>query len=121
MSRYFAQINNENIVEQVIIAGSVEWCVETFGGNWVETFMDNPGKNFAGKGYFFHRDKQNFSAERPFPSWTLDENCKWAPLVPAPEDVNVRKLTWSEKQLDWKPREEVAIELGLEKLIEEIK
>ena len=34
---HFAQIDDENIVTQVIVADSLEWCVEALGGRWVQT------------------------------------------------------------------------------------
>jgi hypothetical protein len=37
MSRYFAEIDSNNIVTRVIVAHDIEWCQETLGGTWIET------------------------------------------------------------------------------------
>lgn len=97
-SRYFAEIKN-NIVQRVIVADSKEWCVEHLGGTWIETFIDNPQKNYAGKGYIYYSDKNNFSSPRPYPSWKLDAECKWQAPVEKPKDGKMYK--WNENQLKW--------------------
>ena len=33
---YFAEVDN-GIVQRVVVASSVEWCIEHLGGTWVET------------------------------------------------------------------------------------
>lgn len=48
---YFAEINPENIVTQVILVESIEWVVENLGGTWIETKVDGSIRyNFAGIG-----------------------------------------------------------------------
>lgn len=44
-----AKIEN-NIVLEVIVSDSVEWCIDTFGGQWVRTYFNTIGKNFVGVG-----------------------------------------------------------------------
>jgi hypothetical protein len=41
-------------------------------------------KNYAGIGYTYDRNKENFIAPQPYPSWTLDSNYDWQPPVPQP-------------------------------------
>lgn len=93
-----AKIEN-NVVVEVIVADSVEWCVEAFGGEWVRTYYNKQGKNFAGVGFVYHPDKDNFSAPQPYPSWTLDAGCHWQPPTPYPTDGCL--WTWDEKKLTW--------------------
>jgi len=45
---YYAKLNTNNIVEQVIIASPE--VIETYDGAWVETFIDDPAKQYAGIG-----------------------------------------------------------------------
>lgn len=45
---YFAKINEQGIVEQVIVADTD--VIEGFPGVWVETFIDDPAKRYAGIG-----------------------------------------------------------------------
>ena len=93
-----AKLEN-NIVLEVIVADTVEWCIETFGGEWVRTYYNTPGKNFAGFGYIYYPDKDNFSSPQPYPSWTLDADCQWQPPVPYPNDGCL--WTWDEATLSW--------------------
>jgi hypothetical protein len=37
MSRYFAEVDKNNIVARVIVAHDIEWCQEALGGTWIET------------------------------------------------------------------------------------
>ena len=53
MSQYFAQINENNIVTDVHVV-TAEFMAENpdrYQGEWVETFVDVPGKTYAGIGY----------------------------------------------------------------------
>jgi hypothetical protein len=93
-----AKLEN-NIVLEVIVADSVEWCIETFGGEWVRTYYNTTGKNFAGVGYIYYLDKDNFSSPQPYPSWTLDADCHWQPPTPYPNDGCL--WTWDEETLTW--------------------
>ncbi len=63
---YFAKLVN-NVCEQVIcltndIENGAEWCAEQYGGEWVQTFYDNPNKTAAGTGYTYDYITQNFIA-----------------------------------------------------------
>ena len=71
MTQYFAEIDDNNIVTQVIVAG--QSFVDSLGGKWVETAMDGSIRhNYAGIGYTYDAAKDVFIAPQPFPSWTLD-------------------------------------------------
>jgi len=64
---YFAKLNN-NIVEAVIllsdtIENGAEWCVEQYGGIWVQTYFDDPNKTFANIGYKYDNDTKDFIIE----------------------------------------------------------
>jgi len=97
-ARYFAEIDNNNIVKRVIVADNKEWCEQNLGGVWVETFMDKRNnKNYAGIGYMHHSDKDNFSSPQPFKSWKLDKNCIWQ----APKKRLKMNTFWDEEKQDW--------------------
>jgi hypothetical protein len=93
-----AKLEN-NIVLEVIVSDTVEWCIDTFGGEWVRTYYNQEGKNFAGVGFIYYPDKDNFSSPQPYPSWTLDADCLWQPPVPYPTDGCL--WTWDEQTLTW--------------------
>ena len=46
----FAEIGPGNIVLRVIVADSLEWCIENLGGWWVETYQGHPTEKYAGPG-----------------------------------------------------------------------
>lgn len=108
MSKYFAEIDVNGIVKRVIVAESIEWCQNRLGGKWVETVSDNAVANFAGRGYTFHSDKKNFSEPKPFPSWVLDEKCKWTAPIEPPIGKSV---VWDEK-MGWIEPEPVNVTKG---------
>ena len=96
----FAEINTQtNEVLRVIGAKSKLWCEYELDGTWVNARYDTPGKNFAGIGFTYHPDKENFSAPQPYPSWTLDGQCIWQPPVPYPSDDKL--YTWNEETQSW--------------------
>jgi hypothetical protein len=85
--RYFCELDSENIVVRCIVAQSEEWCVEHLGGTWAETFMDTPGKRYAGIGFEYVREAHNFREPRPFASWSFDAaTWAWVPPLPYPAD-----------------------------------
>jgi hypothetical protein len=60
---YFAKIVN-NIVTDVAVT-SAEFMAENpdrYPGTWVETFIDIPGKTYAGVGYIYDPITQDFTA-----------------------------------------------------------
>jgi hypothetical protein len=60
---YFAQIEN-NIVTDVAVT-SAEFMAENpdrYPGTWVETFIDEPGKTYAGIGYTYDPATKDFTA-----------------------------------------------------------
>ena len=76
----FAQIDTQtNEVIRLIRADTQVWCEYHLGGTWVRTYYNMKGKNYAGRGWRYHPDKENFSPPQPYPSWTLDDNLQWQP------------------------------------------
>ena len=98
MTQYFAQVDDNNIVTQVIVAG--QSFVDSLGGKWVETAMDGSIRtNYAGIGYSYDAAKDAFIAPQPFPSWTLDDTFKWQAPTPYPTDGVMYQ--WNEDKKDW--------------------
>ena len=96
----FAEINTQtNEVLRVIGAKSKLWCEYELDGTWFRTYENTEGKNYAGIGFTYHPDKDNFSAPQPFPSWVLDDSCTWQPPVPYPSDG--KTYTWNEDTQSW--------------------
>ena len=96
----FAEINTQtNEVLRVIGAKSKLWCEYELDGTWFRTYENTEGKNFAGIGFTYHPDKDNFSPPQPYPSWTLDDQCHWQPPTPRPIGDNSRD--WNEETQTW--------------------
>ena len=101
-ARYFAEIKPDNTVSRVIVADSQEWCYQNLGGNWVETYMNNPDKNYAGKGFDYLTIYNDFCSPRPYPSWILDEKKKWK--APKEMPVDGKRYEWKEDKTNWEIR-----------------
>lgn len=68
---YYAQIVG-NIVTDVIVVNDdvpdgTQFCTDLLGGVWVQTYMDNPDKTYAGIGYTYDPATQDFIAPTPDP------------------------------------------------------
>ena len=62
-AQYFAQLNDENIVIDVAVVTS-EFMAENpdrYPGTWVETFIDDPNKTYAGIGYVYDPNTDDFN------------------------------------------------------------
>jgi hypothetical protein len=72
---YFAQLDENNIVTQVIVAD--QSFVNSIGGTWVETFMDSD-KKYAGIGDTHNAALNAFISPKCHDEATLDEaTCQW--------------------------------------------
>jgi hypothetical protein len=72
---YFAQLDENNIVTQVIVAD--QSFVDSIGGTWVETFMDSD-KKYAGIGDTHNSTLNAFISPKCHDEATLDEaTCQW--------------------------------------------
>ena len=106
--KYFAEINNNNIVTRVCVfndsvqngeeAKQITSLLEN-GIKWVETSLNGSiRKNSAGIGYSYNEEKDAFISPKPFNSWLLNENtCKWEPPVPQPDNY----CLWNESIQNW--------------------
>lgn len=67
--QFFAKLDDQNVVIIVAVTTS-EFMAENperYPGTWVETFYDKPGKTYAGLGYIYDWDKQDFTPPPPPP------------------------------------------------------
>jgi hypothetical protein len=112
---YFAQLNDENIVTQVISvsnedlldngieseAKGIAFCQSLLGGNWKQTSYNNRiRKNYAGIGYTYDSQRDAFIPPKPFASWVLNEDtCLWNAPTPMPTDN--KYYQWDENTLTW--------------------
>ena len=68
-AQYFAQINENNIVTNVAVVTTEFMAAnpERYTGTWVETFFDTTGKTYAGLGYIYDYNTQDFTLPLPEP------------------------------------------------------
>jgi len=113
---HFAEINDQNIVQRIIVVHNnellnsdgveqeslgISFCQSLFGGNWKQTsFNGNIRKNFAGIGFSYDSARDAFIAPKPFNSWVLDEEtCQWQAPIEMPDDGSI--YIWNEEATSW--------------------
>ena len=107
---HYAFLNEKNIVTEVItgidetelIEGKdpETWYGEFRGQRCVRTsYNAKIRKHYAGIGFRYDDDLDAFIPPQPFPSWTLDEECKWQAPIPYPEGELM--YSWDEEAGDW--------------------
>ena len=62
-AQYFAQLDENNAVTHVAVVMEDFLLAnpERYPGTWVETFFDTPGKTYAGIGFVYDPETQDFS------------------------------------------------------------
>jgi hypothetical protein len=126
---HFAQIDENNVVVQVIVAEQefINTGVVGDPASWIQTSYNTQGgqhqlggtplrKNYAGIGYTYDPVRDAFIPPQPYPSWTLDEEtCLWSSPQPHPRDGKI--YSWSEDALQWleiiegtQPEQQLSIE-----------
>jgi hypothetical protein len=62
-AQYFAQIDANNVVTNVAVVQQdfLEANPERYTGTWVETFIDVEGKTYAGIGFIYNPETQDFT------------------------------------------------------------
>lgn len=114
---HFAQIDENNIVVQVIVAEQDFIDSGAVGDprRWIQTSYNTLEgkhlaggtplrKNYAGIGYKYDAERDAFIPPHPRPeyeSWKIDEErCVWVPPVPYPTDGEF--YIWEEALQEWK-------------------
>ena len=74
---YYAQIVDNIVTEVIVISDDItngaEFCTNLLGGEWVQTFMDNPDKTYAGLGYTYDPTTQDFVAPYVEPTTPIED------------------------------------------------
>jgi hypothetical protein len=115
---HYAWINADNVVVNVTVGVDETVTQQGVGGSseaWEQFYtqaINQEGvyikrtsynatngyrKQFAGIGYTYDADADEFVASQPFPSWTLDDNNDWQPPTPKPEG----DYYWNEAEQEW--------------------
>lgn len=111
---HYAFLNANNVVTEVITGKDETELIEsldpeTWYGNFRgqvckrTSYNHNIRKQYAGVGYTYDVDADEFVSPQPYASWSLDANNDWqAPTAKPTGDYN-----WNESTLSW-----VAIPVG---------
>jgi hypothetical protein len=111
---HFAKIEN-NIVQQIIVADSKEWCENNLNGIWIQTSYNTQGgvhllngtplrKNYAGIGYTYDPERDAFIAPKPYTKWVLNEKtCIWEAPTPYPTDD--KRYVWNDNRGEWEEQQ----------------
>ena len=120
MMSHFAEIDNDNIVQRVIVAEQdfIDSSKVGDANSWVQTSYNTRGGihyapnsntpdggvalryNYAGKGYTYDSTRDAFIAPKPYPSWILNEDtCWWDAPTPMPDDG--KRYAWDEPTTSW--------------------
>ena len=63
---YYAQLVDNIVTEVIVVNDDVpdgcEFCCNLLGGEWVQTYIDDPDKTYAGVGYTYDPATQDFIA-----------------------------------------------------------
>jgi len=115
---HFAEIDDNNVVLRVIVVSNnelldvngvereeigVSFCQSLYSSStrWKQTSYNSSfRKNYAGIGYLYDQNRDAFVPQKPFPSWTLNEQtCLWEPPIVRPNDS--KRYDWNEPTLSW--------------------
>ena len=119
---HFAKVFEGKVVNVIVAEPEfIENFVDSSPGVWIQTSYNTRGgvhydpttgepssdqtkalrKNFAGVGFTYDETKDAFIAEKPFPSWTLNETtCLWESPVAYPEEDGAN-FEWNEETQTW--------------------
>ena len=107
---HYAFLDANNVVTEVItgihetetIEGlDTETWYSNFRGQVCKrtSYNNNIRKQYAGIGYTYDANADEFVQPQPYPSWTLDDNNDWQPPTPMPTDGGIYR--WDEAELEW--------------------
>jgi hypothetical protein len=110
---HYAQIDENNRVQQVIVVNDEQIAAGEFGdpAQWIKTSYNTSAgvhalggtplrKNFAGPGYIYDATRDAFYEPQPYPSWVLNEDtCQWQAPVPWPQPHGF--YFWNEDTASW--------------------
>jgi len=117
---HFAEINNDGIVQNVIVAEQdfIDSGAVGDSSNWIQTSYNTRGgvhyapnsnepdsgialrKNYAGIGYTYDSTRNAFYTPQSYSSWLLDdETCQWNAPIPRPDDG--KWYGWDESITNW--------------------
>ena len=113
--KYYAKLNADNLVLSVHCGSEDDAPNEETGiaflskvhkwNMWKRTYKTAAEGviriNPAVKGGTYDSENDRFLDVKPFPSWVLDENCKWVAPIDPPADLVDKSYDWDEDTQSW--------------------
>jgi len=110
---HFVRIENNVVINGIVVHNNEllvdgveneqkgrDFCHNLLGGEWIQTSYNNRiRKQYAGIGYTYDVDADQFVRPQPFASWTLDSNNDWQAPTAKPNDGKM--YSWDEASLSW--------------------
>lgn len=108
---HFARIDQNNIVQEVIVAdqeyiyslpNKQEWLQTSYNTREGKHPEGKPfRKNYAALGFFYDKNLDAFIPPKPYNSWNLNlDSCVWEAPIPFPSDGY--DYDWDEEMQNWK-------------------
>jgi hypothetical protein len=95
----FAEINENNKVQRVIVADSKEWCESSLNGTWVECFTGDK-RTEASIDDVYDLETKQFIPPKPYSKWLLNKDTfQWEAPIPYPEDG--KEYVWNDNKGEW--------------------
>ena len=104
---HFAKVVENKVVEVIV---AEQEFIDTLTGEWIKTSYNTLNgvhllggtplrQNFAATNYHYDRDADVFYSQKPFDSWTLNEETwTWVAPIAYPSSGN---HTWNEEDQTW--------------------
>ena len=113
---HFAEINEDNVVQRVIVAEQdfINSGAVGDSSRWIQTsYNTHEGqhslggtplrKNYAGLGYTYDKARDAFIPPKPMPSSKfIEETCTWEMHTPYPEGKEPYLYEWDEDTTSWR-------------------
>ena len=68
---YYAKIVDNIVTDVIVVSDDIldgaQFCTDLLGGEWVQTYMNDPTKTYAGIGYPYDPTTNDFIAPIPIP------------------------------------------------------
>jgi len=116
--RHFAELDNNVVLSVLVVAESD--CLdgngifqELIGENvcrrltnssnrWIECSTDGSlRKTPCSAGLIYSPEKDGFHPPPPFPSWILNDDCKWVAPITKPSEIVGFYWNWDEEAVNW--------------------
>jgi len=109
--KYFAELNSENLVINVVVAENIDDCKLSINGTrFIQTYEDGTNGVRAGIGGTWNEEHQIFCTPQMYPSWILNTSTgRYEAPVASPSNIPENSnVTWDEDNQRWQSIKTIA-------------